>query len=267
MTPAFVKDRVLSTLRARLPGADSKGYLQDFRENLLPGIKPEQFEGDLEQGDGNELNTKFRAVHSSSALAVNTFARFKADLAELRLLGESKATALAFEKQLEITEGRRKANLDVWVERQDSIIAIESKFLEYFTPKKAEFAEIYEQLKPPFSESSWWSLYQDAKAAPAIHLDQAQLIKHYLGLRNFQQRHSPSKKLTLLYLFWEPKNWMDVPICTKHREQVEHFAERTAESSVSFRWMTYPQLWEEWSEIPSLQAHVSNLRSRYEIVV
>ena len=54
---------------------DAKGYAADFRDTLLTLVVPEDFEADLDAGDGNELQTKFRAVHSSSGLAVNCFAR------------------------------------------------------------------------------------------------------------------------------------------------------------------------------------------------
>jgi len=44
---------------------DQKGYAADFRGTLLPLAAPEDFEAALSAGDGNELKTKFRAVHSS----------------------------------------------------------------------------------------------------------------------------------------------------------------------------------------------------------
>jgi hypothetical protein len=55
---------------------DKNGYVQTVEQNLVGGVRLLDFESDLRQGDGNELETKFRAVHSSAALAVNTFAPF-----------------------------------------------------------------------------------------------------------------------------------------------------------------------------------------------
>jgi hypothetical protein len=66
---------------------DEKGYVSEASQNLIEGVHLDDFEADLRQGDGNELEGKFRAAHSSSALAVNTFAPFKANPAELRLPG------------------------------------------------------------------------------------------------------------------------------------------------------------------------------------
>lgn len=58
---------------------DAKGYVPDFRDNLLTDVEPADFEADLRQSSGDELGGTFRAAHSSSALAVNVFARFAAD--------------------------------------------------------------------------------------------------------------------------------------------------------------------------------------------
>ena len=63
---------------------DKNGYVSDAVENLIDGVDLNSFEADLRQGSGNELVGNFRVAHSSSALAVNTFAPFKADLARSR---------------------------------------------------------------------------------------------------------------------------------------------------------------------------------------
>jgi hypothetical protein len=47
---------------------DSQGYLENLTHNLLSGIDPKDFESELGAGSGDELKSKFRAVHSSSAL-------------------------------------------------------------------------------------------------------------------------------------------------------------------------------------------------------
>jgi len=65
--------------------------------NLIEGVRLQDFERDLRQGDGNELAGKFRAAHSSCALAVNTFAPFKAHAAGLRLPGGADFAPPSFE--------------------------------------------------------------------------------------------------------------------------------------------------------------------------
>src|ERR1700704_2026989 len=78
---------------------DKNGYVSEAGQNLIEGVRLEDFEADLLQGDGNEMKGKFRAAHSSSALAVNTFAPFKADLDSLRLPGGSGFASLHFERK------------------------------------------------------------------------------------------------------------------------------------------------------------------------
>ena len=61
------------------PKKKSEGhfYVESIEENLVKGIEKEYFKEDLEKGDGNELESKFFSVGSSTALVVNTFATFK----------------------------------------------------------------------------------------------------------------------------------------------------------------------------------------------
>lgn len=246
---------------------DEKGYFCTVQENLIPGVEMDQFESDLHAGDGNELQTKFRAVHSSSALAVNCFGPLKKQLGDLSLLGQLGATALRFERQLPIIPGRRPANLDVWIERGSDVVAVESKLLEYFTPKLAKFADAYEVMKPPASESSWWSAYEYYRTDYRGHLDVAQLIKHYFGIRRYLENTSSAANVPLLYLFWESDNWDQVPECIAHRAEITAFAKLVADSSVAFRWMPYSALWKEWYRIPSLATHAGHLARRYAVSI
>lgn len=78
---------------------DAKGYVDSIENNLLPGITPDMFESGLASGSGNEMESKFKAVHSSSALTVNTFTPFKKDPGKLVLAGKTGFTTIQFEKQ------------------------------------------------------------------------------------------------------------------------------------------------------------------------
>src|ERR1700730_6715781 len=81
---ALINGFLTSTPHAVL---DKNGYVSDASQNLIAGVSLDDCEADLLQGDGNEMMGKFRAAHSSSALAVNTFAPFKAHPDALRLAG------------------------------------------------------------------------------------------------------------------------------------------------------------------------------------
>jgi len=259
--------KVKAALARSFPGDKHRsGYVDWPQDNLVRGVRLEQFERDLRQGDGGELRMKFCAVHSSAALAVNCFAPFKDRPEDLFLLGNRGAVTIQFEKQMPIVPGRRPSNLDVWIDRGSSIVAIESKFLEYFTPKKPEFAEIYKTMEP-VSEPRWWSVCKSAWNGDAQHLDIAQLVKHYFGLRRFQNADEQSPHLVLLYLFWEPTNWQDFKECRQHHDALDMLAEQVAASSVEFRRMTYLKLWQEWMAIPELNGHAGNLRARYEVCI
>src|SRR5580704_9616505 len=78
---------------------DEKGYVSEAGQNLIEGVSLVDFEADLRQEDGNEMEGKFRAAHSSSALAVNNFAPFKANLAALNLPRGNAFASLQFERK------------------------------------------------------------------------------------------------------------------------------------------------------------------------
>lgn len=147
---------------------DKKGYTRLPQENLVSGIDLATVEDDLRGGDGDELRIKFCAVHSSCALAVNCFAPFKANPTRLHLLGRQGATNVQFEKKLPIFDKGGCPNLDVWIEREDAIVAVESKLLEYLTPKTPEFSPTYEALAPPKTDPCWWGVYEEAKKGRAL---------------------------------------------------------------------------------------------------
>jgi hypothetical protein len=244
--------------------ADSKGYVRVPIENLVAGVQLEDFEADLQRGAGDELRMKFCALHSSAALAVNTFGPFKTRPGELMLLGSGGFTGLKFERPLPTGLKGTPPNLDVWLEREQEVIAIESKLLEYFEPKEAKFKDSYQRTALPWAEPCWWEALEEAKTAKKRHLDVAQLVKHYCGVSNYLRQKS-AVSATLLYLFWEPLNWMDVVVCRQHRAEVEEFAKRVTGSHVKFAWMAYPQLWEAWSVAPLLAPHAANLKARYGV--
>ena len=247
---------------------DQRGYVRTPTDNLLPGVAMEQFEQNLLEGAGDELRTKFCAVHSSSALAVNCFAPYVKNLDQISLFDESGASEIRFEKKLPVFPRARAPHLDVWIERNNRVIAIESKFLEYFKPKrpkKTDFKAAYERLAPPgLAEKCWWEVYNDAKQRHASHLNRVQLVKHYFGMRKYQEKNPV--QMTLLYVFWEPTNGNVLDECIRHRSEIEAFKKSVEPASkIEFRWMTYSDLWKQWSKIPSLSKHAADLKARYEI--
>lgn len=239
---------------------EQKGYVKSPEQNLVAGIDIGTFERDLSDGSGNELESKFLAVHSSSALAVNTFAFWKTKPESLMLCNISGFNELTFEKKCSTGLGGTPPNLDILLENESAVIGIESKFLEFLRPKKPKFASSYSRDKLPQIEDRSWNALEHYRNGPHQHLDVAQLIKHYLGIRK-QYGHKETKML--LYLFWEPENASELPEFSRHREEIKEFADRIDGGSVQFLAMSYPELWNEWSARKELSGHVDNLRTRY----
>lgn len=257
--------------RDRMPcKTDEKGYVRYPADNLVEGVYLEQFEADLREGAGEELRMKFCACHSSAALAVNCFAWFKHPdrLPYLTLLGSQGANDLRFESRLPIFRGGTPPNIDVWIERDGEIIAIESKLTEYLLEKQAKFSKAYDRLTPPGqSELCWWTVYQQAKKGKPQHLDIAQLVKHYLGLWTYKQKMKPPKPVHFLYIFWEPQDWEKIEVCRQHRQECAELAQATEESHIPFQWLTYRDLWQQWLKVPALAQHAKDLIARYDVSV
>ena len=241
------------------------GYVCCPEDNLISSVHMADFKDDMDSGSGNELKGKFRALHSSSALAVNAFAKWKSNTTDLFLCGKNGFKSLTFEKKCPTGLGGTPPNLDVFLDNDHSLIGVESKFLEYLTPKKGFFSASYTRANLPQSEEACWYLIDRIKEQPKQHLDAAQLIKHYIGLRNLPLARD--KEIVLLYLFWEPENWKDFEVFHRHRGEISDFASYFDELSVKFICQSYPELWDEWEQHYKNTSHVSELRERYYLTI
>ena len=75
------------------------------------------------------------------------------------------------------------------------------------------------------------------------------------------------KRVTLLYLFWEPENRKDHELFRKHRNEIKEFESRLKGTGVEFQAMSYPELWDEWLRIDMSGELTENLRQRYLIQI
>jgi hypothetical protein len=247
---------------------DSKGYVSEASLNLIEGVHLGDFESDLRQGDGNEMEGKLRAAHSSSALAVNTFAPFKSRLSELSLPSGGEFADMQFERKCPHgLAGRRFPNLDVVAKGIGGVAAIESKCLEPLSRHLAKFAPAYDaQIIDGRRQSAWFAEMHQLIANPRTYqwLDAAQLVKHAFGLAYT----FPNQRVTLLYLYWEPSNSDSHSIFAEHRAEIKRFATTISGGGPEFIAMSYPELWQRWEARSSsewLQAHVARLRVRYGV--
>ena len=238
-----------------------EGYVEDARMNLVAGLTPEMIQADYCGGSGQEWLLKIRAIHSSAALTANTFGRWKTDPAKLKILGLSGFQPPRLEVQCKTGLGGTPPNLDVLLQSPDTVIGIESKLLEPLTPTKPHFSPSYSRDRLPLCEELWGNLLEQVRDWPPAHLDAAQLVKHYLGLR---KQFSTGKKVFLVYLFWKPLNAASIGEYARHAEDLAKFQNAVSKSSaVQFIPVDYLQLWDSWSEDPDLAEHASLLRQRY----
>lgn len=259
-------------LTAAKPGLtlSSSGYVDHWSENLIPGTDPAWFETELNEGDGAELKKKFKAAHSSAALAVNTFARFKTAPTSLSVANSSGHKTFRFEAKCPAgIRGGRSPNLDLLAQGA-TILGVESKCTEHLKRHIAKFSTAYnEQIEDSARrDSSWFRLMQALASGPDryCYLDAAQLIKHAFGLAHC----FPNKNVTLLYIYWEPKNASDFFEFRDHRTEVNSFKADVQNSSPAFDAIGYRDLWDQWQRLstpPWLAEHVTALRARYDLVI
>jgi hypothetical protein len=260
---------------------DAKGYVSEPEDNLLPGIELPNFTGELGQGGGSELKPrarnghpmkpKFQAIHSSCALAVNAFGPLKKQVTQWDWpsLGIKGLGVPRFEHKLATGIWRSQANLDVLFDTGTVLLGVESKLIEYLTPKAPHFAPTFEREKLDV-EPCWWALlekYRDETKPQKKLLDEAQLIKHYLGLRRAvgPKGEHCGRSATLLYLFWEPLNASEFPVFAAHRAEIATFESVISASEVRFCSMTYQSLWQDWERQGFISEHVARLQRRYNI--
>lgn len=256
----------LENSRPEVP-LDDHGNVPRAEDNLLPGLTLERFGGDLGAGAGKELPGKFRAVHSSEALAVNCFAPLRAGGVPFDLAGHNGLQVDTL--KLRSATGLARAqppHLDIAASGPGARVAIESKCLEYLTPKRPAFSERYRtELTDERADGPWYAemLRLVAGEGPGYRwLDAAQLIKHAFGLA-----HEADRPTTLVYLYWEPMDAGLSPLFAEHRQEIVEFAERIVGGTPRFEALSYFELWDSWanSDDARLIAHVCALRARYEV--
>lgn len=214
---------------------DERGYLQTYAENLFRPLS-EMALTSFEKGSGSELvgrdgaPAKMRALHSSSALAVNFFDYWSNDpdgmLAALGLrIG---AESLGFEVKFPTGLGGTPPNLDVAIRWSDGAwLGIESKFTEWLSPKSPGAQHFKDKYFPP--DGGLWASRGMVKCqgvAEAIyskqltyrHLDAPQLLKHALGLG------CSGERFELLYAFYDAPG----PESEVHAKETADFASRIA---------------------------------------
>ena len=229
---------------------DQRGYLNSYESNLFQTLSP-QSKLAFDQGSGAELRdrpngpAKMRALHSSSALAVNFFdAWVDADTKPLMEIFDLEAQPInvRFEGKYPTGLPGNPPDLDVIFELQNGlVVGIESKFTEWLSPKPASNPPFKEKYFPAgigvwenvgLSETQRLAEELQSKELIFRHLDAPQLMKHALGIAT----HCGSK-FRLLYVYFDALGQEG----DAHRNEIEIFTDRL-KSELGFRAFSYQEL-------------------------
>ena len=259
---------------------DVKGYVKSLEANLVM-LFPNwlDIKKELGDGQGGELKPdtngviKFQATHSSSALCVNNFASFKENLNHISFLGQHNFTNAKFEKKL--GTGISTPNLDFFLENDQSIIGVESKFLEPLGPKLPNYdgnlAKYQNRKELDYLPDGFLELIEKYVASKdKLHLDVSQLIKHSIGIlkaskaKNIGNPNSPIFKPILAYIYWVPINWYHFEVYRKHEDEIARF-KKDLDAFLSFIPLNYQQFWNYYENDDLLLDSIMMCKRRYNI--
>lgn len=244
---------------------DSRGYLGAIDENLWAPMSS-RTRAAFQNGSGSELKTKMRALHSSSALAVNFFdywsRRDAKPLADA--LGLPLAIAVIdFEAQQPTGLDGNPPNLDLCLTLTTGhTIAIESKFCEWMS-RKSTGKEHFKPKYFPEGQELWdrVGLPQCQRLAADVrnrsdlyvYLDVPQLLKHSLGLATQMK-----DRFDLYYIYF------DCPCreAAAHRGEIDRFATRVG-SEIRFKALTYQDVFRKLRATGTASDYVNYLKARY----
>lgn len=258
----MTRDIIIKQLLNSSPTDHTDGYVADFKDNIIPTILVEDFFDDLNNGSGNELKGKFRALYSSSALCVNFFGFFRRHLDKFSFFGERDFSLCQFERKLKTGLRGNPPNLDFYLQNDNCIIGIESKFLELLTPEQPHFSASYSDNFLHTIDAGLPSIvkyYRENNRKG--HLDTAQLLKHSMGLLN----NRDGKKAKLIYVYWQPQPSIDIKEYAAHQAELVIFEKLIkGVSNIEFQHITYNDLCEQYLAFDFFKQHILHFKQKYQ---
>ncbi|MDP2038266.1 MAG: hypothetical protein Q8L04_12860, partial [Ignavibacteria bacterium] len=255
------------------------GYVLSNEDNLIDSFPNwSEIKSELSNGSGSELNGKFNAVYSSSALCVNNFAPFKLYKDNISILGFSNFIEASFEKKLPTSLGGTPPNLDFYLETQYEIIGIESKFLETIDEKapnkNSNFAPYLKNISKLFylPEGFIELIKQYDSDDKKRQLDIAQLLKHSIGIIHRCKTkyefflNSMFTKPVLVYIYWQPQNWFNVDIYCNHENEIIQFSDEIRKF-ITFIPISYLEFWKVYENDRRFSEHIGKMKERYLITI
>lgn len=207
-----VKARQSAWAKGACIAIDKDGYTTNLADNLYATLSDDS-RNEFKNGDGGELGRpgqrgKMQALHSSSALACNVFEYWRCRDSSIlaSALGlHLQIKSISFEQKFPTGLPGNSPNLDVvLILTDDSLVAVESKFLEPYSAHTSGFKpkyfepgrEIWTQANYPNCQKLATQL--NSGEVKLRWLNAEQLLKHILGLTR-----SKAPMWSLIYLWYE----------------------------------------------------------------
>ena len=186
---------------------DYKYYVKDINENLIGGNMDDVHIKMFENGSGSELKdtpAKAKAIDSSSMLAYNFFRNIN-DKCTITI-DEVEYNKVFFEVKLRTLSVRSTpANLDVVLVSKDkqTVLFIESKFLEYLETGTADFSDSYTKKDSYYNHAERRDLLSMSEKFDDYNRDKTmkghyksgikQIICHLIGISNLKNSGDAQK--------------------------------------------------------------------------
>ncbi len=215
----------------KVKNKDNEYYLYSLNDNLIKPMNRYVY-GSYCNGSGNELESKMKALRSSSAMTYNLFnnnSSVTLNNYPNKNISGGKYT-VEFEQQLftlDESKTTMPANLDAFLTYGDTVIACEMKMMEWFSANNSVLKSAYvnEECYDSVSKGKVFEAFRDFAAHlieenGQISFDETikeyktyfkrydcfQMFKHILACYNYCAKHRNIKKLTLVNCVWEIKN-------------------------------------------------------------
>jgi hypothetical protein len=257
-----LKEKICQKLIKNATVNNENGYVQSYKDNIFEYIDEKYFVNDLMKGSGNELNSKFRALWSSSALAVNNFAPFIKKINHLEFDGNLFLNG-KFERKFPTGLGGTPPNIDFSLENNKLVVAFESKFLGTLSGIKSEFKSSYFRIK--YLDKNLIKLMEKYNGRYSF-LHFAQLLKHSIGLINYSMK--TGKNVILYYVYWTPINWHEFAEYISHDNELEIFTQEfELINGIKFKSIKYMDFWNIYEKNEIIKKHIFKIKERYELIV
>ena len=241
----LIKDAQRAWAESRGIPFDSKGYVYDVEANFWKPLSV-CARSAFGRGAGSELKGKMKALHSSSALAVNFFDYWTDEdkTTLLRALGMNSVgpESLVFESKFPTCLRGTPPHLDVAITLSSNFtVAIECKFVEHLQPLATGKGKFRPSYFPP-SDRLWTQagLPQSQRLAEELYekylrfeyLDPGQLLKHALGLAT-----QCGDEFSLYYLYYDSSGER----AEAHKRELGSFADHVGDE-IRFKALTYQEV-------------------------